>query len=226
MSSESKTELKVYFCQRETECAECGETINKGDLNLFVPGSQHLCLSCGDLDHLIYLPSGNTALTRRSAKYSTLVAVVYRFSSTRNRNERQGILIEKEALEAAEAECLSDEELREKRRERDAERRERADRTFLDSFAQQIRERYPYCPEGREYEIALHACEKYSGRVGRTDSAKKFEANAVDLAVIAHIRHRETEYDSLLMQGYDRSDARKMIEAEIDSVKSNWTLKK
>jgi len=34
-----------------------------------------LCLSCADLDHLAFLPSGDTALTRRAKKYSGLTAV-------------------------------------------------------------------------------------------------------------------------------------------------------
>ncbi len=222
MSKEPKQELKVYYCTRETTCSECRVGINKRDFLFIDRGSQHLCLSCSDLDHLVYLPSGDTALTRRAAKDSNLVAVVYKFSSARKRNERQGILVKKEALEKAEEECLSDEELREKRRERDAKKREQIDNAFLNNFAQRIRELYPNCPEGREYEIALHACEKYSGRVGRSASAKKLESNAVDLAVIAHIRHCETAYDELLMKGYDRYDARKSVETEIDSVISKW----
>ena len=35
-----------------------------------------LCLSCADLDHLLFLPAGDAALTRRSCKDSTLVAVI------------------------------------------------------------------------------------------------------------------------------------------------------
>ena len=48
--------------------------------------------------------------------------------------------------------------------------------------------------------IAEHACLKYSDRIGRTASAKSLAEEAVDLAVIAHIRHTETQYDQLLGQ--------------------------
>ena len=61
-----------------------------------------LCLACADLDHLDYLPSGNTALTPRATRYSRLRAVVVQWSRTRKRYERQGILAEPKAIERAE----------------------------------------------------------------------------------------------------------------------------
>ena len=196
--------------------------MNKGDSLCINQASQNFCLSCADLDHLSYLPSGDTALTRRASKLSKLVAVVYSFSPARKRNERKGILVEEEALQKAQEECLSDEDIRAKHRERDAKRRDLLDTQYLKDFGQRIRELYLHCPEGREYEIAEHACLKYSGRVGRSAFAKDLENSAINLAVIAHISHIETNYDSLLMNGYDRNDARTMIKNEIDSVILSW----
>src|SRR2546426_9835949 len=49
---------------------------------------------------------------------------------------------------------------------------------------------------------------KYSGRVGRSASAKSLADEAVRLAVIAHVRHAETDYDTLLAKGYERQEAR------------------
>jgi hypothetical protein len=80
-------------------------------------------MNCADLDELVYLPSGDAALTRRAKKYSPLWAVVVRFSRARKRYERQGILVSEAALDQAEEECLADSELRALRRDRDAERR-------------------------------------------------------------------------------------------------------
>jgi len=54
---------------------------------------------------------------------------------------------------------------------------------------------------GREQVIAEHACQKYSGRAGRSANAKALDEKAITLAVIAHIRHAETDYDNLLAQG-------------------------
>jgi hypothetical protein len=68
------------------------------------------------------------ALTRRAKKHSTLSAVVFKSSRARKRYERQGLLVEEQALEKAEEECLADIDVRERRREREAIRREELDR--------------------------------------------------------------------------------------------------
>ena len=77
-------------------------------------------MACADLDHLIFLPSGNTALTRRARKHSNLSAVVLKWSRARKRYERQGLLVEEQAIKRAEAECLADDEVRARRGEREA----------------------------------------------------------------------------------------------------------
>jgi hypothetical protein len=95
-------------------CHECG---GSGDL-LMMEGPGPTCLACADLDHLAFLPAGDATLTRRAKKASTLSAVVVRFSRTRKRYERQGILVEQQALDAAQESCLADEQARSRRRER------------------------------------------------------------------------------------------------------------
>ncbi len=89
-------------------------------------------------------------------------------------------------------------------------------------FARQVRALYPGCPAGRENAIAEHACLKYSGRVGRSAAARDLEPEAIHLAVIAHIRHAETNYDRLLAEGYDRHDARAQVSGDIDRVLERW----
>ena len=105
---------------QEWTCAVCGSE-DGGWLIMEDPGP--VCLACADMDHLVFLPSGDAALTRRAKKNSHLSAVVVRFSRARKRYERQGILVEEEALERAEQECLEDEESRARRRDQDAARR-------------------------------------------------------------------------------------------------------
>ena len=73
-----------------------------------------------------------------------------------------------------------------------------------------------------EYKIANHACQKYSGRVGRTETAKNFDKEMIEIAVIAHIRHSYTDYDDLLMKGYERWDAREAVRKEINKMLENW----
>jgi hypothetical protein len=225
MDNPKKDELKVYMSIRDTYCQECKVDIQKNDFITLDKEGRALCISCSDLGHLVYLPSGDTALTTRARKHSTLSAVVYKFSSARKRNERQGVLVELSALEKAEQECLGDEDAREKKRKRDAIRREKLDQQYVEQFAKAIRERYPNCPKGREFEIAEHVCEKSSGRVGRTAAAKNFDKYEIDLAVIAHIRHTETSYDRLLVEGYDRIYARDAIKEKIDEIKDKWACR-
>ena len=78
-----------------------------------------LCLSCADLDHLVYLPSGDAALTRRAGKYSTLSAVVQKWSRARKRYERQELLVEEATIQRTEHECLADADVRMRRQVRE-----------------------------------------------------------------------------------------------------------
>jgi hypothetical protein len=180
-------------------------------------------MECADLDHLVFLPRGDVALTRRSRKYSKLSAVVVRFSRTRGRYERQGLLVESGALERAQEECLSDEEKRRVAREKAAVAREQADQQYVVQFTESIRSRYPDCPVGEAEAIAKHACAKYSGRVGRSAAAKSFGATAIDLAVKAHVRHEHTEYDQLLSRGWERSEARSEVSDRVAEIIERWS---
>jgi hypothetical protein len=119
-------DLVVISPIRDWACAECG---GSGGLLMMEEGGP-LCLDCVDMGHLVFLPSGDAALTRRAKRASRLSAVVVRFSRARRRYERQGILVEESALDAAEAECLEDEEVRRRRRLRDETRRVDEDRAL------------------------------------------------------------------------------------------------
>src|SRR5260370_30778838 len=140
-SSETK-DLVVFDILRESKCAECFHELWKGDF-LFMDGRRPLCLRCADLDHLVYLPRGDTALTRRARKHSALSAVVVRFSRSRGRYERQGVLVEESALEQAGAECSADAEQRGVRRERAEIYRDKQDQGLAMRMADSIRQLVP-----------------------------------------------------------------------------------
>ncbi len=223
MQQDQDSELKVFISSRDSVCDECGEQLGHQAWITLVQDKGALCLACADLDHLAYLASGDAALTRRARKYSSLSAVVLKWSRARKRYERQGLLVEEDALAKAEEECLGDFDLRARRQAREAERRETEDLEYQAQFAQRLRELFPGCPAGREQKIAEHACLKFSGRVGRSAAAKQLDDAAIRLAVIAHIRHRETSYDKLLMRGYDRSEARAEIQREVTQILQQWS---
>jgi hypothetical protein len=214
-------DIVVFIVRRETKCAECGEEIGPGRW-IRLENDKALCLACADLDHLEYLPSGNTALTRRATKHSPLRAVVVQWAHARKRYERQGILVTREAIERAEVECLADEESRARQRERATERRENEDLEYLAAVTVKLKELFPGCPPEEAARIAAWTCQKHSGRVGRSAAAKELDPQALRLAVIAHIRHEHTRYDELLMQYGDRQQAREMVRSEIEDLLTRW----
>ena len=218
----NKSDLKVFISNRESKCDECGENIGHHAWIVLRGDKGAICLTCADLDHLVFLPSGDAALTRRSRKYSRLSAVVLKWSRARKRYERQGLLVENEAIERAERECEADAAQREIRRAQSAIRRAELDDEYIRRFAERVREVYPQCPGGRETLIAEHACRKYSGRIGRSAAAKALDEQAVRLAVTAHVRHAETNYDDLLLSGFDRVDARSMVKADVNLTLYEW----
>jgi hypothetical protein len=217
-----KEEIKVFISHRSSTCDECHEDLGTKAWITLVRDKGALCLSCGDLDQLVFLASGDVALTRRAKKHSPLSAVVLKWSRARRRYERQGLMVEETALDQAEQECLADFEVRQLRRERETARRAGLDSQFVQQFGNKIRELFPRIETGREQAISEHACLKYSGRVGRSDMGRRLDDQAVLLAVVAHIRHRETNYDELLGRGWDRSDARHAVAERIDEVLSRW----
>jgi hypothetical protein len=58
--------------------------------------------------------------------------------------------------------------------------------------------------------------------VGRSAAAKSLDESAIRLAVIAHIRHVETDYDTLLGSGYNRREARSAVETAVSQVLNQW----
>ena len=214
----TSTELVVISPIKDWTCSSCGGT---GEL-LIMDDRGPVCLLCAELDQLVFLPSGEAALTRRARRGSRLSAVVVRFSRARGRYERRGVLVEPQALAKAEAECLSDESARARRRERDAVRRSNEDLELRQEMAAAISKAYPGCPPERASEIARHAATRGSGRVGQSADGRALKHRALELAVIASIRHQDTAYDNLLMSGIDRSEARELVRDTVNGILGAW----
>lgn len=211
--------LLVVQPLRKRHCAEC----RRGPLPLLVvEGGVPRCLDCADLGHLVFLPRGDTALTRRAREESALSAVVVRFDRRRGRYERQGVLVEEAGLARAEERCLADAEARRRRRVRDAGRRAAEDVRFTEAFATEIRRLFPGCPEERARTVAAHASVRGSGRVGRSAAGRALSEGAVVSAVVASVRHVDTPYDQLLMSGVPRYEARRRISVGVEGVLREW----
>lgn len=211
-------ELLVIEPLKDWTCVGCAGT---GAL-LVMEDAGPLCLTCADLDTLGFLPSGHATLTRRAKKESGLSAVVVRWSRSRKRYERQGVLVEEAALARAEASCLADEEVRLRRRERDRARREQQDVELARGMAEVILRRFPGCPAERAEAIATHTAVRGSGRVGRSAAGRALEEEVVARAVVASVRHEDTGYDELLMTGVTRDEARHRVRDEVDALLAAW----
>lgn len=217
--SRRSKDLVVVSPLNDWRCAACGST-DGGWLVMEDRGS--LCMDCADLAHLVFLPSGDAALTRRARKQSGLSAVLVRFSRARKRWERQGVLVEEAAIEQAEAERLADEDARAGRRARERERRSGEDLAFQRELAGEIGRLFPGCPRERTEEIARHTGDRGSGRVGRTAAARAFGPQAITRAVVAAVRRGETDYDELLMAGVERFEARNHVRGDVERVLELW----
>jgi hypothetical protein len=85
--------LKVFITSKESVCDECGDELGSRAWIMLAGERGALCLACADLDHLVFLPSGDAAVTRRAKKHSTLAAIVLKWSRARKRYERQGVAL-------------------------------------------------------------------------------------------------------------------------------------
>jgi hypothetical protein len=223
MTGARPAELLVIAPSKPWACAACASEFARGEF-LTMDDAGPLCLDCADLGHLEFLPRGDTALTRRARKASRLSAVVVQWSRARKRYERQGILAEAEAIAHAESQCLADSELRERRRQREAQRRLDEDKAFIAELAAAIVVQFPGCLADRALAIARHAGARSSGRIGRTSAGRALDPAAVRLAVVASIRHEDTEYEDLLMTGVPRAEAREQVREEVDEILRTWLV--
>jgi hypothetical protein len=100
-------DLVVIAAIKPWTCTTCRGEFGAGAVLMMEDAGPH-CMDCAELGHLEYLPAGNAALTRRAMKLSRVSAVVMRWSPSRKRYERQGILAEPGAIEQAQAKRLTE----------------------------------------------------------------------------------------------------------------------
>src|SRR6516225_262129 len=97
MASRSPELVVLQPLNDEWKCHRCGGT---GSL-LMMENPGPACMRCAGLDDLEFLGAGDALLTRHVKALSTRHAVVVRFSRRRHRYERQGLLVEPQALAQA-----------------------------------------------------------------------------------------------------------------------------
>ncbi|KAH7396099.1 hypothetical protein BKA66DRAFT_258320 [Pyrenochaeta sp. MPI-SDFR-AT-0127] len=97
---------------------------------------------------------------------------------------------------------------------------EKRDSADIAKAATEIVNQFPKIPSKQKDLVLKHGFKKFSGRVGRTKSVPM--PRKVLLAVIAHVRHKHTEYDALLSDGKDRDEARRLTKKKIENVMREW----
>lgn len=184
--------------------------------------NQYRCVDCSGAKNLLFLPSGDAALTRRASRISADVRPVVSWNSRRRRWERRGVFVTVEALGGAQAQCALDEGKRAAARRKAQEREAVRDQEYILRFATAVHEEFPGLDQATSLIIATHACEKHSGRVGRSAAAKQLDVELVVRAVIAHARHLHTDYDLLRDAGMNKRESRQVIRSRIKGVLAKW----
>ena len=112
MSPERKDkQVVVYALSKASRCYGCDIKLVENDLVKLKKNeddSEVFCKKCGQLDGMELLRAGDAKLTRLAKKYSKVHYVVLKWSELWKTYERQGVLVEKQAIEKATAECSPD----------------------------------------------------------------------------------------------------------------------
>lgn len=93
---------------RPSRCHNCDARLESGAIvRLEARGDDEevRCLKCAGLSAFAAVYSGNAALTRLASKYSPVRYVIMQWSELWKCYERKGVLVERQALEKAQAEA-------------------------------------------------------------------------------------------------------------------------
>lgn len=107
-AEDKKKDPVVYALSRPSRCYGCDNRLLENDivkLDNQNDERQVSCRDCAGLSELAVLPVGNAAVTRLAKKYSGRRFVIVKWSDTWKCYERQGLLVEKQALERAQKEA-------------------------------------------------------------------------------------------------------------------------
>ena len=175
-----------------------------------------------------FLPRGDAFVTRRVKKGPHWV-LWGQYNKKGGYAPVKGVFAPAAAIEEAQATAGATKTKREQSRPKAARQRERAETQYRRAFEEACVRFLNFAPNHRELaqaiasKTAATACQKYSGRVGRTSLLDLDEKAA--LAVRAYVRHNHTDYDSNLPPFDDRwssladdayREARAMAHAEVD----------
>lgn len=168
----------------------------------------------------VEVPTDDPYLTRTIKAQAETVYVRMKKPKGGGYSRPTAVFAPEDAVDAARAMAEETERARQLRRKSAAEYRARKEQKSQTEMSGRLLEAFPGMPEDEARMIVAHAFEVGSGRVGRTSSLDP--AEKLDLAVRAHIRHVHTAYEKLLMDGWDREEARDAVRADVNAVYERW----
>ena len=167
--------------------------------------------------NLIHVPGKRLTVTCRSLGIECVPALVgWTVSRGRYKPELDGVVIYRKDLKALQAAIAK----RDKKRLTPAQKKaqkEKKQKGQMEAFRKRIIARFPSIPAYTATEIAEHATEIGSGRVGRSRTAE----SPIMGAVVAYVRHYYTEYDYLI-QTEGQGEARRQVGHEIAEIIREW----
>jgi hypothetical protein len=87
----------------------------------------------------------------------------------------------------------------------------------LDAIERHIRHHHPGCPD--------FAISYFSSEIAQRDWRDAPLGQAVGITLQTFLRHEMTEYDTLLLSGLDRCEARRRVQPRIDAMLKVWRKK-
>ncbi|WHO21376.1 DUF2293 domain-containing protein [Agrobacterium tumefaciens] len=84
----------------------------------------------------------------------------------------------------------------------------------FDAVTQHIRKNHPGCPE--------FAVEYFSKEISEREWKGIKLGGAVGITMDAFLRHQMTEYETLLLHGMDRKEARRRVQPKIEAMLKIW----
>lgn len=88
----------------------------------------------------------------------------------------------------------------------------------VDTVREHIRKKHPRCPD---FAVAWFADEIASKNWKGATLGK-----AVGITMQTHLRHHHTDYDTLLLTGIDREEARRRVQPRVNAIINSWRRRK
>lgn len=88
----------------------------------------------------------------------------------------------------------------------------------VETVSAHIRRKHPGCPE--------FAVEWFASEIASKIWKRASLGKVVGITMQTHLRHHHTEYDTLLLLGIDRREARRRVQPRVNAIIRSWSKRK